>query len=166
VAGSGVVEITQGQPQLAELLRENKLVVVDHWSKNCESCKGLLPTIENLAALYPRVIFAKLDAELPGNLGYVAAHKNESYPWRHLYVHDVSGELLGAVAGSTVDPPDGPVKEPRSSTGPPVDPPDGPVKERWKYGLTLWKRSLGIAIAILVSSPLWLAIACTQRSRP
>ena len=113
-----VVAITRGQPQLDELLRQNKLVLVDHCINGCPPCKELEPVIEKLAALHPGVVFAKLDAELPGNLDYIDAQEIAGYPWLHLY--DASGHLVCCDVppkeSSIVDELQGCLQEPRTPT--------------------------------------------------
>lgn len=44
-----------------EVLAETGLVLVDFWSPKCDPCMELLPHVEELAARYPEVKFAKLN---------------------------------------------------------------------------------------------------------
>jgi thioredoxin 1 len=46
----------------AEVLEEEKVVLVDFWSEGCEPCKALMPDIETLEEVYgDQIKFVKLD---------------------------------------------------------------------------------------------------------
>ena len=56
------LEVTDGNYQ--ELLSGDKLVVVDLWAEWCGSCKGMLPTIEELATEYEgKVLICKCNVD-------------------------------------------------------------------------------------------------------
>ncbi|MBQ3555250.1 MAG: thioredoxin [Bacteroidales bacterium] len=88
------LEVTDGNYQ--ELLSGDKLVVVDLWAEWCGSCKGMLPTIEELATEYEgKAIIGKCDTE--ENYDLTDNYKVRSLPTILFFK---GGELIDKIVGS------------------------------------------------------------------
>ncbi|MBR5240837.1 MAG: thioredoxin [Muribaculaceae bacterium] len=88
------LEVTDGNYQ--ELLSSDKLVVVDLWAEWCGSCKGMLPTIEELATEYEgKAIIGKCDTE--ENYDLIDNYKVRSLPTILFFK---GGELVDKIVGS------------------------------------------------------------------
>jgi thioredoxin 1 len=60
-ADMATVEITT--ENFEEIVSNNGLVFIDFWASWCGPCRSFAPTYEKVSAVYPDVVFAKVDTE-------------------------------------------------------------------------------------------------------
>jgi thioredoxin 1 len=63
------VNITE--PEFAEIIENNELIILDFWAEWCGPCKAYGPVYERVSEEFPDVVFGKIDTESEQSLaGY------------------------------------------------------------------------------------------------
>ena len=79
----------------ADVLKNDKPVVVDFWAEWCGPCRMVAPILEDIATANPAIVIAKLNVD--ENPKTAAAYGVTSIPTLNVYK---AGELVGQIIGA------------------------------------------------------------------
>lgn len=57
------------EPNFAEIIENNEIVILDFWAEWCGPCKAYGPVFERVSEQYPEVVFGKINTEEEPELG-------------------------------------------------------------------------------------------------
>ena len=57
------------EPNFAEIIDNNEIVILDFWAEWCGPCKAYGPVFERVSEQYPDVVFGKINTEEEPELG-------------------------------------------------------------------------------------------------
>tara|TARA_B100001105_G_scaffold240178_1_gene218632 strand:+ start:1855 stop:2271 length:417 start_codon:yes stop_codon:yes gene_type:complete len=60
---SAMAAVNITEPEFAEIIENNELIILDFWAEWCGPCKAYGPVYERVSEEFPDVVFGKIDTE-------------------------------------------------------------------------------------------------------